>query len=396
MRPVRTQWRCDFGGGQLEPEDAAAVRVGGGGVRGVIDCAVHQADDPRGDRQSQAGSLHGCHGVQALEILEQPAAAGLIDPAAGVGDFDPQSARPGAGQHPQFHAAFLGVFYRIAEQIEEHLAQPSRIGDDVARRVMGIDDAQAECALGGRWADESDAAFGQVANRDLLRVEFHASGLDRGEIEHALDHLEQMPSGEHHGSDVIILASGEAGLDAQKLGVAQNAVERRPEVVGDHGDETCFCLAGLFRGVLGSAQFGLGGFSGHYLLFEGVVRRGKFQQRAGQALAQFGLGHRLRERAPQAAGVHLVLDHVVLRAAFHRLDRDGLTAVAGDQNGGAWQVAIGGGGRGQEVQSGHVGRLKSTSRQSNVPALSAARPASPVAASWIWKPSGPGCASNLR
>ena len=67
----------DIGRRQLQPEHAAAAWVGE-----VADLAAHQRDDPRGDRQAEAGAFHRGRGVQPLEFLEQPAAVGFVDAAA--------------------------------------------------------------------------------------------------------------------------------------------------------------------------------------------------------------------------------------------------------------------------------------------------------------------------
>ena len=58
----------------------------------VFDCATHQPHDPRGDRQTKAGSFDRSRFVQPLKFLEQTVKAGFADTAAGVSDLNPQSA----------------------------------------------------------------------------------------------------------------------------------------------------------------------------------------------------------------------------------------------------------------------------------------------------------------
>ena len=137
-------------------------------------------------------------------------------------------------------------------------------------------------------------------------------------------------------------------------GVAENAVERRAQLVCHHGDETGLGAICQFRCFLGCAQLGLGCLAGDDLLFQRGVRRGEVTQRPGEALAQFGLRHRRRYRSPKVARVHLVLHEIVLDAALHRLHGDRFVALPGYQYDGTWQVAAAGSGA-QKFQPGHVG-----------------------------------------
>ena len=115
---------------------------------------------------------------------------------------------------------------------------------------------------------QADAVLGQVAHRDRRRVQLHPPALDGGEIQHALDHFQQMPPGLHHRADARILLRGQPAFDAQQFGVAEDAVERRAQFVRHHGDEAGLGLVGLFGGFLGGAQFGFGGLAGGDLLLQ--------------------------------------------------------------------------------------------------------------------------------
>ena len=219
---------------------------------------------------------------------------------------------------------------------------------------MGADGAKTERMLGGHWSDEGDASFAQVTDQDRHRVELHPPRLDAGKIQHALDHLKQVLPRLHHRSDTRVLTRGKSSLDAQELRVAENAIERRAQLVCHHGNETGLGAICQFRCFLGFAQLRLGCLADDDLLFQRGVRRGEVTHRPGEALAQFGLRHRRRYRSPKVARGYLVLYEIVLDAELHRLHGNRFAPLPGYQYDGTWQVAAAGS-VAQKFQPGHVG-----------------------------------------
>ena len=69
-----------------------------------------------------------------------------------------------------------------------------------------------------------------------LGPDVEATGLDLGEVEHVFDEREERRAGGLHPAGVGLLRRGEVGLDQQAV-QAEDAVERRPELVADDGQE---------------------------------------------------------------------------------------------------------------------------------------------------------------
>ena len=110
------------------------------------------------------------------------------------------------------------------------------------------------------------------------QVQFHASGLDPGEVQDWLDQLQQLVPGRCHRLDPGGLPGGEPALDPQELGIAEDAVEWRAQFMRYHGDETRLCLVGLFCRFLGGAQFSLGVLAVGDLPVQRGVREGQIAQ----------------------------------------------------------------------------------------------------------------------
>ena len=149
-----------------------------------------------------------------------------------------------------------------------------------------------------------------------------------------------MAAGLQDRANLRVLPDRERALEAQKLRVSQDAIQRRAQLMRHHGDKAGFRLVGLFRRVFGGAQFNLGRPTDGSLLFQGLIGRREVAQRVGKLPPQLHLADRLRHRAQQAAGVDPVFHQVVLHAALHRLDRDDIVSLPGDQHHGARQLTV--------------------------------------------------------
>ena len=108
---------------QLEAEAAAAARHRGGGEH-----AAHRVHQRPADRQAQPGAAEapGGRAVGLLERLEDAGALGLVDADAGVGHLEAHHVA-GAGVEPQADLAGFGELHCVAQQVEQHLAQPQVI-----------------------------------------------------------------------------------------------------------------------------------------------------------------------------------------------------------------------------------------------------------------------------
>src|SRR5690606_18980765 len=104
------------------------------------------------DRQAEAGALlRDPAGAGLLEGAEE--AADLVggDAAARVLDLDPQArlraAALAAEARPQDHAAVIGELDRVREEVQDHLPQLRRVGDELLRDRRIDGDLEDEPAL---------------------------------------------------------------------------------------------------------------------------------------------------------------------------------------------------------------------------------------------------------
>ena len=118
------------------------------------DAAVHQFHQLLRDGQAQtrAAVLAGSGTVGLGETLEDEPELVLGDADAGIGDGEAETSRPvvfGIRLDPHFEPALVGELDRVAEQVDEDLAQPVRIADQITRDVRRYGLAQPK-TFGGR------------------------------------------------------------------------------------------------------------------------------------------------------------------------------------------------------------------------------------------------------
>ena len=130
-------------------------------------------------------------------------------------------------------------------------------------------------------------------------------------------------------------------------------MQRCAQFVADHREEPAFRLAGVFRCLLGQAQFLLGELARRHFGLKRLVRGLQRGQRIGEALLQAPLGDRPADGLHQFRPIQAVLEEVIAHTALHRLDRDHLVAMSRHEHGGARQRALSGR-LGQKLQAGHV------------------------------------------
>ena len=99
------------------------------------DVAAHQLDQPRRDRQAEAGAAEaaGRRAVRLRERLEDQLLLVARDADAGVDDREVQADLAGqlrrdVDAQPDLPA--VGELDRVADQVDEHLPQPQRVADE--------------------------------------------------------------------------------------------------------------------------------------------------------------------------------------------------------------------------------------------------------------------------
>ena len=235
-------------------EDRAAARVVLEGQR-----AAHQADDAGGRWRGRAPCLR--NGVRrSRRPVRSPRRSRPAAPAARRGRCRrPRNAGPPvAARDRDADAARRGELHRVAGEVHQHLPQAHAVGEHEARRV-GADrggDLQP-LALGAR-REQFDHALDELHRSTVSTTRPRRPGLDLGEIENLVDEREQRRPRAADGLDVAHVLGAERRV-AQEVGHAENAVDRRADLVAHRGEE-----AGLgFARRLGP-----------------VARRGRFLQAA--------------------------------------------------------------------------------------------------------------------
>src|SRR5690606_29212169 len=212
------------------------------------DRALHRLDDALRDGQPQPGTAvaAGATAFGLLELTENALDVRLLEPRPGVVDGNRQL-RP----FPEFldadldqNAADLGELDGVADQVEKHLAQTSRVENRLFRDLRRDVAAESDIAGVRTGRHQLDRVLDQLAERCLLRLEFELSRLDLRKVEEVLDQRKQRAGRGRHGANISSLLGRQLSA-CQQLGHADDAIHRRADFVADGGQETRFGLAGV-------------------------------------------------------------------------------------------------------------------------------------------------------
>ncbi len=145
-------------------------------------------------------------------------------------------------------------FDRVVQQVEQHLPQPVRIA--VKRFGQARIEARLDGQRGleGRPAHHRDRVVEEGAHRERNRIELELSGLDLRDVENVVDDGEQGLAGDADQLQVAAVLRIVIGASQQQVGIAEDAVEGRADLVADHREELALGRArplGLRPGGLG-------------------------------------------------------------------------------------------------------------------------------------------------
>src|SRR5262249_25175834 len=159
-----------------------------------------------------------------------------------VMDVEAGAGRAGAGRRGDEHAAALGEFDGVADQIDEQLAQARRVAmKDAAelRRELEEKGNSLLLRLDGKEPDRAPRDFGKVES-DLL--EGQLAGLELRDVEHVVDEAEQRLGTVARRLSITPLLAIERRMQ-QQLVHADDAVHRRPNLVADIGEKRALAAA---------------------------------------------------------------------------------------------------------------------------------------------------------
>ncbi|KAF5043138.1 hypothetical protein DSECCO2_505360 [anaerobic digester metagenome] len=146
-------------------------------------------------------------------------------------------------------------FEGVSEQVDEDLAQADGIAAHLAGQVAGQEAEQFEALLGGGEAQGAHGAFDGGAKVEVARLQLELAGLDLGQVQHAVDQVQQRLGGRL--DDV----QGSALLGAQfrvqdHVRHSDDGVHGRADLVAEIGQELRFHAAGGLGLPPGFVQFG--------------------------------------------------------------------------------------------------------------------------------------------
>ncbi|GJE08233.1 hypothetical protein AOPFMNJM_3569 [Methylobacterium jeotgali] len=171
---------------------------------------------------------------------------GRRDADAGVGDREAQrlSLRPAAGVlDMQGHAALGRELHGVVEEIEQHLPHAVRVAQDPLRKRRIEPGADREAASRGATLDDRHRGVGEGGEVEGHRVEVELPGLDLGDVEDVVDDRQQGVAGGADQLQPAPVLTGEVRLVEEQARVADDAVERRADLVGHGGEEVGLGLA---------------------------------------------------------------------------------------------------------------------------------------------------------
>ena len=231
------------------------------GTRAAVDAdlAAHQRDQAPGDREAEAAAAEAARRrtVGLGEGVEDASAVGLGQADAGVAHLEAQHggvvaiARQQARREDDFAAR--RELDRVADEVEQHLAQPPGVAAQ-RRRQRGGDTHDELEALALRRAGHQRAGLLDALDEvEVHALEHQLALLDARVVEHVVDDgAQRAPRAADHLREAL-LARRQIGGE-QQLRHAQHAVERRSDLVAHRGEELRLGRVGRVGVLLGGAQ----------------------------------------------------------------------------------------------------------------------------------------------
>src|SRR5262249_28272768 len=136
----------------------------------------------------------GHRAVALRERLEEPASLLGHDPDARVLHLEPyerNAARAGSGRDTDDDRSALRVLDCVAQQVDEHLAYPSRIPARAPGHIGRDQTGEVESPLTRGLGQEIDRVLDQGVELERDALDLEPAGLDLGEVEDVVDDTEE-------------------------------------------------------------------------------------------------------------------------------------------------------------------------------------------------------------
>ena len=207
--------------------------------------------------------------------------AGMPMPVSRTEKWSCQGPAPpwtGSGRRKRFDLdddlAGGGEFDAVAEQVDEHLAQPGHVAEDLRRHAVVHLVGQVELLFRRLGGQQIQGVLDARAQVEGLVLQFELAGFDLGEIQDVVDDGEEGFAAGVDGFHVTALLGGQGRLQEQ-AGHGDDAVHGGADFVAHVGQELGLGAGGGFGGEAGGEQFpvGLGQFVLQVLGAQGGAER---------------------------------------------------------------------------------------------------------------------------
>ena len=170
------------------------------------------------------------------------------------GDLGTRLARHGEREH-----ALAGELAGIAQQVKQRLLHLGLIGAEAAD-VGRADQLELVLVLADQRRDDRHDLVDQRPHIHLLDEHVHLAGFDFGQIEDVVDQAQQVAAGAFDLLEVLdrLGVALVLGVLPQNLAVADDRVERRPQLVAHVGEEARLGPVGLLGRIAGQLKRPLG------------------------------------------------------------------------------------------------------------------------------------------
>ena len=155
--------------------------------------------------------------------------------------------------HAHDHLALLGELDGVADQVEQHLAQPAGVADQGVGHVrLHVVDQLQPLPVGPHGQGPQGVAD-RRSQREIGQVQLELAGLDLGEVEQVVDDAQQVVGGGLDRFQALPLVLGQGRVEGQ-LGHAEDGVHGGADLVADVGQELVLGPVGRLRRLLRPPQ----------------------------------------------------------------------------------------------------------------------------------------------
>ena len=193
-----------------------------------------------------------------MKALKQTLLGGIAHADAGVGDVDlPLHAiAQRFTANTDIDLPLIGVLDGIAEHIEQNLPQAQRVEHHDTRLVQFARQLQLQAFVDRLHPHETLHLLQKVFHVRGFRVHWNFAGLQGRDLQHIVEHSQQVGCAAHGGLNQIGLFGSGLGFLEQSQH-SQYAVERCAQLVTHVGEKTTFSLIGAFGLFFGLQQLGI-------------------------------------------------------------------------------------------------------------------------------------------